>query len=104
MGLLNDLTLPKDETPIEKWLIENRDDIIAELKDYYEGCVDNCGEHDEINTIPAKELYEKANKDILSCKDDIEDYYREVEYWQDYIEKEWDELERQDKAGGHPDE
>ena len=65
---------------VDKWLADNKDAIIAELKEYYEGCLDNCGPDDEINTLPAKELYEKAGINILSCKDEIEKYFALKEY------------------------
>lgn len=74
------LTFPKDREAIDNWLIENRDAVIKELKDYYEASIDLCGIDDDINTIPAKELYEKARIDILSCKDEIKEYYELKEY------------------------
>ena len=65
----------------DKWLNDNKDKIIADLKEYYEGSLDICGTDDEINTIPAKELYEKAMVDILSCRTEIEEFYQEKNYW-----------------------
>jgi hypothetical protein len=57
------------------FLMVNREQIITELKEYYEASIDLCGIDDDINTIPAKALYEKACVDILSCKNEIEEYY-----------------------------
>lgn len=94
MEIFNYLTLPKDDTSADKWLLDNRDTVIAELKDYYEGCLDNCGPDDDINTIPAKELYEKASLDILSCKDEIQAFYTEVEFWNKIIEEESERMEK----------
>lgn len=71
----NNLILPKDEAIIDQWLTDNKDAVIAELKKYYEFCLNFCGEDDDINTIPAKELYEKATIDILSCNEDIQNHY-----------------------------
>lgn len=87
MGIFSNLTFPEDESSIGKWLLNNKNVVIAELKELYEFCLDNCGPDDEINTLPAKELYERASLDILSCKDEIQDYYSEIEYWEKLIEK-----------------
>lgn len=75
----SNLILPKDEAIIDQWLTDNKDTVIAELKEYYEFCFDYCGEDDDINTIPAKELYEKATIDILSCNQDIQKHYNFLE-------------------------
>lgn len=95
MGLYTNLTFPKDESAVDKWLLVNKDAIIAELKDYYEGCLDNCGADDEANTIPAKELYEKASLDILSCKEELEALFAEMEYWEKFIEEETERMEKE---------
>lgn len=63
-----------------EFLINSKDKIVLELKGYYEATIEMCGPDDEINTIPAKDLYEKAKIDILSCKDEIEEYYYMKEY------------------------
>lgn len=78
MKISSNIAFPGIE--VDKWLTDNKDVIIAELKEYYEGCLDNCGPDDEINTLPAKELYEKVSIDILSCKDEIEEYFALKEY------------------------
>lgn len=74
------LIFPKDIKATDNWLIENRNAIITELKGYYEASIDLCGIDDDTNTIPAKSLYEKASMDILSCKDEIAEYYSMKEY------------------------
>lgn len=88
MGTYTNLSFPKDKSLIDKWLLDNKDAVIAELKENYEGNLENCGENDDICTIPSKELYEKACNNILSCKDDLEAHFTEMEYWnqvmQDY--------------------
>lgn len=86
MGLYKNLDLPKDETAIDQWLLDNKDRILVELKEHYEACIEMCGLDDDVNTIPAKELYESASKDILSCSDDIQYYFKEVERWEKLIE------------------
>ena len=88
MGLYTNLNFPKNESAVDKWLLNNKDAVIAELKEHYEGCLEHCGADDEYNTIPAKELYEKALADVFSCKDEIQAFYEEVEYWENCIEKE----------------
>lgn len=70
----------------DKWLNDNKDTILADLKEYYEGSLDICGADDEINTIPAKELYEKARVDIVSCRTEIEEFYQEKNYWRNETE------------------
>lgn len=89
MGLYANLTFPKDKATIDKWLKDNKDAVITELKEHYKGCLEHCGENDGYNTVPAKELYEKALVDVFSCKDEIQAFYEEVEYWENHIEKEW---------------
>jgi hypothetical protein len=95
MGLFNYLVLPKDGPINDTWFVENKNKILADLKDYYEACIDLCGEDDDINTIPAKELYEKANIDIILCKGEIESFYTESEYWEKFIEEESARLEKE---------
>ncbi len=85
MGLNSDLTFPEDETVIDKWLLENKDVVISELKEYFEGTLDLCGPDDKINTIPAKELYEKASDSIFSCKDEIAAFFYEKQHWDKHI-------------------
>ncbi len=85
MELNSNLILPENESVTYKWLLDNRDAVVSELKDYYEGTLDICGPDDDINTIPAKELYEKACDNIFSCKDEIVTFFYEKQYWDKYI-------------------
>lgn len=39
--------------------------LVLEAKRNYEACLDLCGEDDEVNTLPAKQMYEEA-KEIFS--------------------------------------
>lgn len=66
------------------FLMVNKEQIIAELKKYYEASIDLCGIDDDISTIPAKALYKKACVDILSCKDEIKEYY-DLKYYCDSV-------------------
>lgn len=100
MGLFSNLTFPEDESTTDRWLLDNKDAVIAELKEYYESCLDNCGPDDDANTIPAKELYEKANIDILSCKGEIGAFYAESEYWERFIEEEAERAEKEKTIKG----
>jgi hypothetical protein len=68
----------------DEYLLDNKDAIVKDLKNYYEALLDLCGDDDEINTLPAKELYENACINILTCKDEIEAFYLEKEYYDNY--------------------
>jgi hypothetical protein len=79
----------------DEYLLNNKDTILSELKDFYECVLKICGQNDETNTIPAKDLYERACADIVSCKNEISEYYSQVEKCEEEVEKEWDEFQTQ---------
>lgn len=54
------------EIPVTReYEISKAKKLVLEAKSNYEACVDLCGKDDEINTLPAKEMYESA-KDLLA--------------------------------------
>ena len=41
-------------------MVQKMKEVVDYLKENYEACADLCGENDEVNTMPAKDAYEKA--------------------------------------------
>ena len=53
-------------------------EVLKDLKSHHLDCVDLCGACDEINTLPAKRLYEKALHNFDGAKEEIEEFYKEM--------------------------
>ena len=50
----------EDEPVSNKYVVTKVRKLVQDLKANYEACLDLCGEDDEVNTLPAKQMYEDA--------------------------------------------